>query len=190
MWLQWPGRPIVSPYFELCSVWCLARGVPVPLFQGARWAANGCLITVPFLPISSLTWPYDLGFWWPGNKRAADCLAPQELRLCVWRMLAAGGIESYTDTHQLTESRMITWQNDALLMCHLLLLTLLKYLYILYLPSASSWTFYWLKSPFSNTGYISPFTWPWLPSSTIGVPHFFCSKKCPFLSTILLAINN
>ena len=103
-------------------------------------------------------------------------------------MLAAGGIESYTDTHQLTESRMITWQNDALLMCHLLLLTLLKYLYILYLPSASSWTFYWLKSPLSNTGYISPFTWPWLPSSTIGVPHFFCSKRCPFLSTISLAL--
>ena len=48
------------------------------------------------------------------------------------------GIESYTDTHQLTESRMITWQNDALLICHLLLLTLPKYLYILYPPLGHS----------------------------------------------------
>ena len=163
MVMDWIGAgvaPVARPPHCVPVFWavqCLVsgQGRTCASFSGGG-AANGCLITVPFLPISSLSWPYDLGFWWPGNKRAADRPAPQELRLCVWRMLAAGGIESYTDTHQLTESRMITWQNDALLMCHLLLFTLLKYLYILLSPPLGHSIDWNLHSPILDTLVHSP----------------------------------
>ena len=65
-----------------------------------------------FLPISSLSWPYDLGFWLPGNKRAADCPDPPGATpMC----LADAGcrrnrvVHGHSPTDRITDDYLTKW---------------------------------------------------------------------------------
>ena len=71
-------------------------------------AANFCLITVPFPPISFLSWPYDLGFWLPGNMSAA---LPGATPMCLadagcWRNRVVHG---HSPTDRITDDYLTKW---------------------------------------------------------------------------------